>query len=110
MTSFGGENKVGKKLVLFELFLVLVSLALWGRQFSNKIILLHTDNKDIKFVIVTQLCPYILLLAFFPILGVGIKGQQERRDLPGSPLVVGKSYLQQSVAPSTWSGYVSTWL
>lgn len=40
-----------RNIAILELFLVIVSLELWGFQFSNRRILLSTDNKGVCFAV-----------------------------------------------------------
>lgn len=83
------ENKVTRNVVLLKLFPVVVSLVLWGRGFSDRRILLHTDNKGVLFMVNCLLskCPLVVNICFLvfssPSFVNCFCGGQSRRKVPG---------------------------
>lgn len=76
-----------KNMVLLELFPVVVSVVLWGKDFANKRKLVNTDNKDVLYAInclasncalVVRLLPFLVLLCLC--MNIWIKA----RHIPGS--------------------------
>lgn len=45
------RSQVAKNVVLLELFLILIALELWGAEFTNRRILVVTDNRGVMFAV-----------------------------------------------------------
>lgn len=61
---------VTKKVVLLELFLVVVALCIWGSYFRDRRIILHTDNKGVHFALkyLSSNCDKVVRLLHFIVL------------------------------------------
>lgn len=141
-------NGFCKNIVLLELFPVVVALEIWGPLFTNKRLVVSTDNKGVAFAVNSLLSkspPVVLFLShlvflclrwniwikaryvlgknneiadslsrrqmdrFFRLLPVAEKvGVPPLRSLMGPNLIC--QNIRNSVAPSTWRNYVSSWL
>lgn len=85
------SNRYIKNVVLLEIFPVVVALEIWGQQFANKRIIIHTDNKGVMFALnclSSKSLPVIRLLRYLVLLCLKFNIWIKAKHIPGESNVI----------------------
>lgn len=85
------KMKLNRNILFLELFPVFVSIVIWGPFFSNKRLLLHSDNKGVVFAINCQSSksdPVVTLLRFIVLYCLKFNIWLKAKNIPGEKNVL----------------------